>query len=198
MPGIRPIIFPTGMKHPFIQLNLNKPHLFIILVNPGVIMTNNDILKRIRYVFDLSDFSVLEMIKAGGKVISSAELNNIYRKEDEKAYKNCSNGVLTAFLDGLIIKKRGPRPNESLKVSGQVQKPIKKTVIPRNNDVMKKLKIALKLKDEDIVEIFKGVDFKISKSEINALFRRSDHKNFRECGDQILRNFIQGLSKSYR
>jgi uncharacterized protein YehS (DUF1456 family) len=155
-------------------------------------MTNNDILKRIRYALDLSDFSVLEMTKNGGKNITSLELNAFYRKEEEEGYKNCSNAVLNFFLDGLIIKKRGPKPEKISRDSGQE----KKTPVPRNNDVMKKLKIALKLKDEDIVEILKNLDFKISKSEINAFFRRSDHKNFRECGDQILRNFIQGLIKA--
>jgi len=155
-------------------------------------MTNNDILKRIRYALDLGDFSVLEMTKNGGKNITSLELNAFYRKEEEEGYKNCSNAILNSFLDGLIIKKRGPRPEKPLKDIVQE----KKTTVPRNNDVMKKLKIALKLKDEDIVEILKKLDFKISKSEINAFFRRSDHKNFRECGDQILRNFIQGLIKA--
>jgi len=161
-------------------------------------MTNNDILKRIRYALDLGDFSVLEMTKNGGKEITSMELNAYYRKEEEEGYKNCSNSVLNSFLDGLIIKKRGPRPEASPERNPKDSGPVKKVVVPRNNDVMKKLKIAFKLKDEDIVAIFKDVDFKISKSEINALFRRSNHKNFRECGDQILRNFIQGLTKAYR
>jgi len=159
-------------------------------------MTNNDILKRIRYALDLGDFSVLEMTKNGGKDITSLDLNAFYRKEEEEGYKNCSNAVLNSFLDGLIIKKRGTRPEKLSNDSSQEQKSVKKIVVPRNNDVMKKLKIALKLKDEDIVEILKKLDFKISKSEINAFFRRSDHKNFRECGDQILRNFIQGLIKA--
>lgn len=161
-------------------------------------MTNNDILKRVRYALDLGDFSVLEMTKNGGKEITSMELNAYYRKEEEEGYKNCSNSVLNSFLDGLIIKKRGPRPDAGPERSPKDSGLVKKAVVPRNNDVMKKLKIAFKLKDEDIVNIFKDIDFKISKSEINALFRRSNHKNFRECGDQILRNFIQGLTKAYR
>ncbi|MDA3941631.1 MAG: DUF1456 family protein, partial [Spirochaetia bacterium] len=121
-----------------------------------------------------------------------------YRKEEEEGYKNCNNSILNSFLDGLIIKKRDPRPGTESKISGQIKEGSKKIAVPRNNDVMKKLKIALELKDDDIVAIFKDIDFKISKSEINALFRRSDHKNFRECGDQILRNFIQGLTTAYR
>ena len=161
-------------------------------------MTNNDILKRLRYALDLGDFSVVEMTKRGGREISSLDLTAYYRKEDEEGYRNCSNAVLNSFLDGLILKKRGPRPESQSGVSGEIKNSVKRTAVPRNNDVMKKLKIAFELKDDEIVEIFKSIDFKISKSEINALFRRSNHKNFRECGDQILRNFIQGLTKAYR
>jgi len=161
-------------------------------------MTNNDILKRLRYTFDLSDFSVLEMLKSGGKIITSVELNNIYKKEDESGYKNCSNLTLAAFLDGFIVKKRGPVPENLPTDLSSQQKSAKAPNVPRNNEVFRKLKIALKLKDTDIVEVFKKVDFKISKSEVNAFFRRREHKNFRECGDQILRTFIQGLTKINR
>lgn len=67
-----------------------------------------------------------------------------------------------------------------------------------NNDILKKLKIALELKDTDMVDIFNLVDFSISKSEINAFFRKKEHKNYRECRDQILRNFLSGLTKKHR
>ena len=62
-----------------------------------------------------------------------------------------------------------------------------------NNDILKKLRVALKLRDEDIIEILMLVDFKVTKSEINALFRTEDHPNYKECGDQLLRNFLNGL-----
>lgn len=62
-----------------------------------------------------------------------------------------------------------------------------------NNDILKKLRIALKLRDEDIIEILKLVDFQVSKSELSALFRAEDHPNYKECGDQLLRNFLNGL-----
>ena len=62
-----------------------------------------------------------------------------------------------------------------------------------NNDVMKKLRVALHLRDEDIIEILGLVDFKISKTELSAIFRKDDHPNFKKCGDQILRNFLNGL-----
>jgi len=62
-----------------------------------------------------------------------------------------------------------------------------------NNDILKKLRVALKLRDEDILEILKLVDFEVSKSELSALFRAEDHPNYKECGDQLLRNFLNGL-----
>jgi uncharacterized protein YehS (DUF1456 family) len=62
-----------------------------------------------------------------------------------------------------------------------------------NNDILKKLRVALKLRDEDILEILMLVDFSVSKSEISALFRTEEHPNYKECGDQLLRNFLNGL-----
>jgi uncharacterized protein YehS (DUF1456 family) len=63
----------------------------------------------------------------------------------------------------------------------------------KNNDILKKLRIALNLKDTDIIEILKLADFEISRTELSALFRNPDHKNYKECGDQILRRFLNGL-----
>lgn len=62
-----------------------------------------------------------------------------------------------------------------------------------NNDVFKKLRVALQLRDDQIVDILQLVDFRISKAELGAFFRNADHPNFMECGDQVLRNFLNGL-----
>ncbi|MDP5158829.1 MAG: DUF1456 family protein [Flaviramulus sp.] len=62
-----------------------------------------------------------------------------------------------------------------------------------NNDILKKLRVALKLRDDDIVKILELVDFRISKSELGAFFRKEDHPKYMDCGDQILRNFLNGL-----
>jgi uncharacterized protein YehS (DUF1456 family) len=62
-----------------------------------------------------------------------------------------------------------------------------------NNDIMKKLRVALKLNDQEIVEILNLVDFSITKAELGAIFRNKEHENFKPCGDQILRNFLNGL-----
>ncbi|WP_245893626.1 DUF1456 family protein [Sphingobacterium gobiense] len=58
---------------------------------------------------------------------------------------------------------------------------------------MKKLRVALKFTDDDIVEILALVDFKVTKTELSAIFRKEDHPNFKPCGDQLLRNFLNGL-----
>ena len=62
-----------------------------------------------------------------------------------------------------------------------------------NNDILKKLRVALHLRNDEIIEIMKLVDFKVTASELGALFRKEDHPNYKECGDQILRNFLNGL-----
>lgn len=62
-----------------------------------------------------------------------------------------------------------------------------------NNDILKKLRVALELKDDDVVKILKLSDFEITKSELNALYRNPTHPNYKECGDQLLRNFLNGL-----
>lgn len=165
-------------------------------------MTNNDILKRLRFALDISNFLLIEMVDLGGRKISESDLSFYFKDEDEEDYVNCNDNILMAFLDGLILKKRGPRKSENKDIRISTGKNIQEASgdksSPKNNSVMKKLRIALELKEPDIIEIFRQVDFRISKSEISALFRRYGHKNFRECGDQMLRNFIQGLTKLYR
>ncbi|MBI3238304.1 MAG: DUF1456 family protein, partial [Flavobacteriia bacterium] len=67
-----------------------------------------------------------------------------------------------------------------------------------NNIIFRKLKIALALQDDDIIEILQSVDFRFGKHELSALFRKPDHDKFRPCKDQVLRNFIYGLQEKFR
>jgi uncharacterized protein YehS (DUF1456 family) len=93
------------------------------------------------------------------------------------------------FLDCLVLHRRGrddsrpPRPPEQ-RVT--------------NNVVLKKLRVAFELKDVDMHQILESAGFPLSKPELSALFRQSDHKNFRLCGDQVLRNFLKGLTSRVR
>ena len=149
-------------------------------------MQNNDVLRRIRYALKINDRSMLELFKLGGLILDLDTLKNNLKKEEEKGFSSLSDKNMTAFLDGLIMKNRGAR--EDISVS-----PVKKELF-NNNLVLRKIKIALEFREEDILAILKRSEMEISKSELSALFRQRNHKNYKECGDQLLRNFLVGLT----
>ena len=62
-----------------------------------------------------------------------------------------------------------------------------------NNDILKKLRVALQLRNDDILEILALVDFKITKGALGDFFRDPHHPGYVEAGDQVLRNFLNGL-----
>ena len=150
-------------------------------------MTNNDILKRLRYALDYNDITVIAVFKLAGQSVSQAQLGAMMKKEEEEGYAPCGRSLLGSFLDGLIIYKRGPREEKP-------GSPVRKNPSLTNNVILRKLKIALEFKDEDMVEIMTLAGDKVSKAEISALFQAQGHKNFKECHDQFLRTFIKGLT----
>jgi uncharacterized protein YehS (DUF1456 family) len=154
-------------------------------------MINNDVLRSIRYMLDLSDIKVVEITKLADAdfPIEKTDVQAFLKKEDEEGYLECSNRVLAHFLDGLVFHYRG-------KDESQPQRPIEKRVT--NNVVLKKLRVAFQLKDVDMHQAFVDAGFPISKPEMTALFRQPEHKNFRLCGDQALRNFLKGLTLRVR
>ncbi len=154
-------------------------------------MINNDVLRSIRYMLDLSDIRVVEITKLADPAfpIEKADVQAFLRKDEDPDYAECSNAVLAHFLDGLIIHCRGR--DESLP-----PRPVEKRV--NNNVVLKKLRVAFALKDVDMHEIFESAGFPISKPELTALFRQPGHNNYRVCGDQLLRNFLKGLTLRVR
>ncbi|MDM8559230.1 DUF1456 family protein [Thiotrichales bacterium HSG14] len=151
-------------------------------------MIPNDILRRLRYTFDFKDSTMLEIFKLSEHEIERATLLDFLKKEEEAGYIECSNKVLESFLDGFILYKRG-------KKEGQQKK---STLLLSNNSILKKLRIALEFKEDDMLSIFKLADMEVSKSELTALFRKEGHKKYQECGDQFLRNFLMGLTTRYR
>ncbi|QSX76182.1 DUF1456 family protein [Lysobacter arenosi] len=154
-------------------------------------MINNDVLRSIRYMLDLSDIKVVEITKLADPEfpIEKADVLAFLRREDDPEYAECSSRVLAHFLDGLVIYLRGR--DESLP-----PRPVEKRVT--NNVVLKKLRVAFEMKDTDMHETFAAAGFPVSKPELTALFRQSTHKNFRLCGDQMLRNFLKGLTLRVR
>lgn len=148
-------------------------------------MTNNDILRRLRYALNLNNTKIVEIYKLTGIVLTLTELDAFLKKEEEDGYLECSNSYLNHFLDGLIIQKRGQQKNGPENVDKNHL---------NNNIIFKKIRIALQLKDVDILELLMIGEMKITKSELTALFRNENHRNYKLCGDQVLRKFLSGLS----
>jgi len=151
-------------------------------------MTNNDILRRLRYAFNFNDKKMMSFFKLGQKEVSRAEMSAFLKKDDDADHVHCNDKTLAHFLAGFIIHNRGAKDGVEPVIESKLG----------NNAVLRKLKIALNMTSEDMMEIFGLVDFRLSKSELGAFFRKAGHKNYRECKDQVLRNFLTGLQKKNR
>ncbi len=154
-------------------------------------MINNDVLRSIRYMLDLGDSKVVEIIRLADAdfPIAKEDVQAFLKKDDDAGHVACSDRVLAHFLDGLIIYYRGRN-------DGLLPRPVEKRIT--NNVVLKKLRVAFELKDVDMHQAFEDAGFPVSKPELSALFRQPDHKHFRLCGDQMLRNFLKGLTLRVR
>ena len=154
-------------------------------------MINNDVLRSLRYMFDLSNGRVVEVMQAVDPdfAVDEASINDWMREEDNPLFVPCPDAALVRFLDGIILMRRGPSP------AGKAR-PFETR--SSNNLVLKKRRVAFNLKDEDMHAILEDVGMPMSKPELSALFRDPDHKNFREAGDQVLRNFLKGLTSRLR
>ncbi|MGE4213192.1 MAG: DUF1456 family protein [Anaerotignaceae bacterium] len=170
-------------------------------------MDNNDILIRLRYALDIQDNHMVEIFKLGGVELTKEEVGKMLikskggfhdeveddeEKDEEKENIKCGNSTLEAFLNGFIIFKRGhqdakpdqpERPVLSINKSANL-----------NNIMLKKLKIALSLTSEDMLNIFEASGLVVTKGELSALFRKEGHKHYKECGDKYARNFLKGLA----
>ncbi|MCW8935736.1 MAG: DUF1456 family protein [Gammaproteobacteria bacterium] len=151
-------------------------------------MTNNDILRRIRYTFDFDDSKMMELLSSEDQPVSREQMSDWLKKDDDPAFVECKDVQLAIFLNNLIDENRGKKEG--------AQPVLEKHLT--NNMILRKLKIALNLKDEDILNMMTMADFTISKHELSALFRKKGHKHHRVCKDQILRKFLQGMQLKYR
>lgn len=154
-------------------------------------MITNDVLRSVRYMLDFSDALVVETVKrVDAKYALGVDLVRSYlKKEDEDGFADCPDAVLVRFLDGLILHLRGPSPNAAAR-------PLAKRI--SNNMVLKKLRVAFELQDADMHQVLEDAGFPVSKPELSALFRKPEHRNYRPCGDQLLRNFLKGLTMRIR
>lgn len=154
-------------------------------------MINNDVMRSIRYMLDLSDSKVAEIARLADPAfeLEKDDVPALLKRDGEPGAAVCSDRILAHFLDGLIIYYRG-------RDESKPQRPVETRMT--NNLVLKKLRVAFELKDVDMHETFEGAGFPLSKPELTALFRQPGHKHYRPCGDQILRNFLKGLTLRFR
>ena len=153
-------------------------------------MMNNDVLRSIRYMLDISDGKVADIITLGGlNTVTKAQIIAFTKKDEEEGFEPCSDEVLAYFLDGLVFFKRG---KDETRPQVPVELPI------TNNIILKKLRVAFELKEEDMLATLQASEFPVSKPELSALFRKPGHNNYRTCGDQLLRNFLRGLTLRVR
>jgi len=151
-------------------------------------VTNNDLLRRIRYVFDYSDPKMIEIFALGGLEVDRDQLRDWLKKEGDPELKVCNDKELATFLNGLISFRRGKR-------EGGQPEPEKRL---NNNIILRKLKIALDLQADEMLDLLALADVHLSKHELSAFFRKPEHKHFRKCKDQVLRNFVYGMTLKYR
>ena len=151
-------------------------------------MKNNDVLRRIRYCFDIEDSKMVAIFGLAGHQVTREQISDWLKKDDDPAHQPCSDSLLATFLNGFITDRRGEK-------EGPQPVPEKRLT---NNMVFIKLKIALNLKSEQVLEILSLAELQLSSNELSAFFRKLGHKNYRECKDQVLRNFLKGIQIKYR
>ncbi|MDZ4729549.1 MAG: DUF1456 family protein [Xanthomonadales bacterium] len=151
-------------------------------------MTNNDILRRIRYIFAFDDDKMIAIFGQADREVTRAQISSWMKKDDDEDFAALADVDFACFLNGLINDRRGRK-------EGVQAEPEKRL---NNNIIFLKLKIALDMKAEDVLNMLKAGGMEISKHELSAFFRRADHKHYRECQTQCLRSFLKGLQLSLR
>lgn len=149
-------------------------------------MTNNDIIIGLRYILRVQDAKLVEIVESSGYLVTQNEMQSYLKREDEPGFALCPDEVFAHFLDGMVIYKRGV---DKTRRPHPIELPVS------NNLVLKKIRVAFKLKDTDMISLIqKSGVVKVTKAELGAFFRSRDHRNYRECGDQFLRNLLKGLA----
>mgnify|MGYP003675386247 CR=1 FL=1 len=145
-------------------------------------MIHNDVLRRLRFALAINDTAAIGIFKLVDYDMDVDYLHSIMKKEGEEGYLPCRDKIISLFLDGLgvepVILKAGERLS--------------------NNEVLRKIRIAMSYKDEDMINALQMADFRLSKNELSAFFRKPDHRNYKVAGDQVVRNLLQGMVKKYR
>ena len=151
-------------------------------------MTNNDVMRRLRFIFDFNDTKMVELFMHSGVEVTRQHISEWLKRDEEPDYVRCTDNEMAIFLNGLIIGKRGKKEGPQPVAEHQVN----------NNIILRKLKIALNYQADEMLDILSLANFRLSKHELSAFFRKQDHRHYRECKDQVLRNFLTGLQIKHR
>jgi uncharacterized protein YehS (DUF1456 family) len=152
-------------------------------------MINNDVLRSIRYMLSLNEQKMLIICELAEFPVKSFEITAYLKRDEEEGFMECPDLFMAHFLNGLIYFRRG---KDESRPAPEVTTPI------TNNIILKKLRVAFELKDVDMHAILEEAGFPLTKPELSAFFRNENHRNYRECGDQVLRNFLKGLTMRVR
>ena len=151
-------------------------------------MKNNDVLRQVVEIFNFDDAQIAAVFGLADQKVSTEQISAFLKDVHEPSYKRCTDLLLASFLNGLINdrrgKKEGPQPAPEMRLT--------------NNIILTKLKIALNLKAEDVIEILALAGIKTSKYELTAFSRKRNHQNYRECKDHFLLHFLKGVRLKYR
>lgn len=151
-------------------------------------MTTNDVLRRIRYTFDFDDATMIKLFALADLEVTRTQVSDWLKKEEDPDFQKCSDRELAIFLNGLIVDKRGKKDGPQVEPESRLS----------NNIIFRKLKIALNLQADEVQTLVNQGDFNISKHELSAFFRKPENRHYRECKDQVLRNFLKGVQLKYR
>ena len=151
-------------------------------------MTNNDVLRRIRYTFNFDDATMMATFGLAGPEVTRTQISNWLKKEEDADFQKCSDRELAIFLNGLIVNKRGKKDGPQAEPESRLS----------NNIIFRKLKIAMNLQADEVLTLVNQGEFNISKHELSAFFRKPGNRHYRECKDQVLRNFLKGVQLKYR
>ena len=150
-------------------------------------MNNNDVIRGIQQILKLNEAKILDIFKLANYKIEVSTISNLLREEGNTDYLQCDDRLMTLLLDGLITSRRG----KSDKTSSEVPA----TFPPlTNNIIVKKLRIAFDLKEDDLIELLSLADYDVSKSELSSIFRKPGHKHYRVCSDDLLMALLTGLT----
>lgn len=150
-------------------------------------MNNNDVLRRLRYSFELDDSAMIKMFANCDVTITRTEVSAWLKRDDDPEMIEINDTEMATFLNGFIVSKRGKQNGKTPELEKKLN----------NNIIFAKLKIALNLQSHDMLALLTMAGLPISKHELSAFFRKNSHKHYRTCKDQILRHFLKGIQMKY-